>query len=648
MKPIWIPSQTRINQTNLTRFSQFLHQKHQVPLSDYKILHQWSIDQKEHFWDAVWEFCEIRGDKGHAILKDNGCFSQAKWFPNAQLNFAENLLKRRDKKTALIFRGEKNCRREISYHELYQQVAQFAGQLRKAGITVGDCVAGVMPNTIETAIAMLATASIGATWSSCSPDFGVQGIVDRLGQISPKVIVTTDGYFYNGKIFDCLEKIKSVCAQLANQPQVVVVGFTTEHPTINHVPNTTHWSEFQDSEANDILFERLPFSHPLYVMYSSGTTGKPKCIVHSAGGTLIQHLKELILHTDLSEKDTLFYFTTCGWMMWNWMISSIAIGSTTVLYDGSPFANQPSQLIDLINEESVTVFGTSAKYLSALEKESVIPIKTHQLTQLKTILSTGSPLLPENFNYVYQSIKKDVLLSSISGGTDIISCFALGNPTLPVYQGELQCIGLGMDVKIFDTNGNSVINQKGELVCCSPFPSMPIGFWDDENQQKFHAAYFETFPGVWHHGDWVVKTKHGGFIILGRSDATLNPGGVRIGTAEIYRQVEQIPQVRESVAVGQDFDNDVRVILFVVLKEDEKLTDELVKEIKSAIRSGASPRHVPAKVIAVQDIPRTRSGKISEIAVRDVINGKAVKNTEALANAESLKLYEGLEELTRA
>jgi acetoacetyl-CoA synthetase len=624
---------------------QTLNQRHQLDLNNYQALHQWSTEHSETFWSDLWDYAGIIGDKGLRVLEHPERMPGARWFPDARLNFAQNLLRYRDQRPAVIFRGEDNTRIELSHAELYLQVAQLASALRREGVTRGDRVSGFMPNIPATLIGMLATASIGAIWSSCSPDFGINGVLDRFGQVEPKILLTTDGYRYNGKRLNSLERVQGIADQLHSVEKIVVVPFLEATPDISTLDRAVLLPDFVDTQASEIEFEPLPFDHPLYVMYSSGTTGVPKCIVHSAGGTLIQHLKEHILHTDVGRDDRLFYYTTCGWMMWNWLVSGLATGCTLMLFDGSPFAPRPSILWDIAEQEGITVFGTSAKYIAALEKAGVKPRESHNLEKLRAVLSTGSPLAHESFEYVYRDIKQELQLSSISGGTDIVSCFALGCPIRPVYAGELQCRGLGMAVEIFDDNGKPVRGEKGELVCTRPFPSMPIGFWNDEDGQKYHDAYFGQFDNIWAHGDYGEITEHDGLIIHGRSDAVLNPGGVRIGTAEIYRQVEKVDEVLESLCIGQPWDNDVRVVLFVRLKEGFNLTDELVKRIRDTIRANTTPRHVPAKVIQVADIPRTISGKIVELAVRKVVLGEEVKNKDALANPEALELFRDLPEL---
>jgi acetoacetyl-CoA synthetase len=582
----------------------------------------------------------------HQQVVDDLRLPGARWFDGAELNFAENLLRYRDDQIALSFHGEGRPTVSITYAQLYDQVARLAKSLRAMGLRPGDRVAGFMPNMIETVIAMLAATSVGAIWSSCSPDFGIKGVLDRFGQIEPRVLFTANGYAYGGKTFDSLGRIAEILKQLPSIEKVVVVPYTDANPDPTRVPNGVLFADFLSSESGlQIEFEQLPANHPLYIMYSSGTTGVPKCIVHGAVGTLVQHLKELGLHTDVKRTDTIFYYTTCGWMMWNWLVSSLALGARLLLFDGSPFHPEPGSLWQMAQDEKVTIFGTSAKYLAAVEKAGVKPGETYHLAPLKAVLSTGSPLSIESFEYVYRDIKEDLVLSSISGGTDIISCFALGNPMGPVYAGELQCRGLGMKVEAFDEDGKPTLGEKGELVCTAASPSMPIYFWNDGDGKKYRGAYFEIFPNVWHHGDYIEITETGGVTIYGRSDATLNPGGVRIGTAEIYRQVENIPEILDSLVVGQDWDNDVRVILFVKLKEGVVLTEELQKRIKDAIRSNTTPRHVPGKIIATPDIPYTISGKKVELAVRKAIHNQEVKNRDALANPDALDFYHDLAEL---
>jgi len=645
-QPLWTPSKQVIEHANLTRFLEQVRHQCGPGVKDYPELYRWSVEHPQRFWPQVWAFCDIQASQTwDQVLVDGHKMPGAQWFTGARLNFAENLLRYRDQRTALVFRCEQDDKRiSLSYRALYAQVAALADALKKSGVQCGDRVAGFMPNRPETVIAMLAAASLGAIWSSCSPDFGINGVLDRFGQIEPRVLFTCDGYFYAGKTVDSLERIRSVLEKLPSVQRVVVVPYIETRPDISALPRATNWADYLTG-ATEIEFAQLPFDHPVFIMYSSGTTGAPKCIVHGAGGTLIQHLKELALHTDLKREDTIFYFTTCGWMMWNWLVSSLAVGATVLLYDGSPFHPSHDILWRIAGEEGLSIFGTSAKYLSAAEKFSVRPKQNYKLDKLRIITSTGSPLLPENSEYVYREIKADVCLSSISGGTDIISCFALGNPLLPVYPGELQCRGLGMAVEIRSEDGKPLRGKPGELVCVKPFPSMPVFFWNDADGKKYHDAYFDYFPGIWRHGDWAELTEHEGLIIYGRSDATLNPGGVRIGTAEIYRQVEKLPEIVESLAVGQDWQGDVRVILFVRLRENVRLDETLSKKIRKTIRDNTSPRHVPAKIIAIPDIPRTISGKITELAVRNVIHGRPVKNTDALANPQALEHYKNLPEL---
>jgi len=644
---LWRPSVERIATAEITRFTDFVNASWQARAGDYRSLHRWSVEHPEQFWDAMWGFAEIVADtKGDSVLEDADQMPGARWFSGAWLNYAENLLRRRDDAVAIEFRGEDRVRRTLTYAELYDAVSILAQALADAGVGRGDRVAGYLPNMPEAIIAMLATTSLGAVWSSCSPDFGVRGVVDRFGQIGPKVLFTADGYYYNGSEHDSLGRVGEILGELAEVERVVVVPYTRAKPALGRIANAVTLDAFTAGYTPaDIPFMQLPFDHPLFIMYSSGTTGVPKCMVHGAGGTLIQHLKEHQLQSDIRPGDRLMYFTTCGWMMWNWLASALASGATLLLYDGSPFYPNGNVLFDFADETGMTHFGTSAKYIDALKKAGFAPRTSHSLKSLRSMLSTGSPLVPESFDFVYEHIKEDMCLSSITGGTDIISCFALGNPALPVYRGEIQCIGLGMDVAAFDDHGNAVTGSKGELVCRSPFPSMPVAFWNDPDGAKYRAAYFERFPGVWCHGDYVALTEHGGMIVYGRSDAVLNPGGVRIGTAEIYRQVEQIDDVVESLVIGQDWDGDVRVVLFVVLRDGVELDERLRQRIKDRIRSNTSPRHVPAKIVQVADIPRTKNGKIVELAVRDVVHGREIKNKEALANPEALDLYRDLEVL---
>ena len=647
-QPLWTPSAERIAASRMDAFRRFINDRHALHLADYPALHAWSVEQREAFWQAIVDFFQIHFHApAERVLREGPAMPDAQWFPGTALNFAEHLLRRRDGHPALVAIGEDGSREQLSHAQLAAHVAGLQRALHNAGVGIGDRVAAFMPNTWQTVVGMLATASIGATWSSCSPDFGTQGVIDRFGQIEPKVLIAAAGYRYTGKQIDLPDKLNEIPPQLPSLERLVIVPYSRHEasPTdYKSVALTTRWQDFYQPGGAP-QFTPVPFDQPLYILYSSGTTGVPKCIVHGVGGTLLQHVKELGLHTDLGPDDTLFYYTTCGWMMWNWLISGLALGATLVLYDGSPFHPEPARLIDLIDAEDISIFGTSAKFIAALEKAGVIPRESHKLSRLKAILSTGSPLAHESFEYIYRDVKRDLCLSSISGGTDIVSCFALGNPTLPVWRGELQCKGLGMDVQVWNDNGQAVTGEKGELVCARHFPSIPVGFWNDADGEKFHAAYFATFPGVWAHGDYAEETAHGGLVIHGRSDAVLNPGGVRIGTAEIYRQVEKVPQVLESIVIGQDWQGDVRVVLFVRLRDDVTLDDTLREEIRRVIRANTTPRHVPAKIIQVADIPRTLSGKIVELAVRNVVHGRPVKNTDALANPQALELYRSLAEL---
>ena len=640
-QPLWTPSAERIAGANLTAFTARVAKRRGLALADYAALRDWSVAEPGAFWSEVWDYCGVVAEtRGERELAEGERMPGARFFPDARLNFAENLLRRRDRALAIRFWGEDCVQRSLSFAELYEQVSRLVQVLRGSGVGVGDRVAGYLPNMPEAVVAMLATTAIGAVWSSASPDFGIQGVLDRFGQIEPKVLFAADGYFYGGKVFDGLEKLRGILKGLPSVERTILVPYTTDRPNLIGLAGTVLWDDaLAGAEPAPIAFERLPFNHPVCILYSSGTTGVPKCIVHGAGGTLLQHLKEHRLHCDIKPGDRVFYYTTLGWMMWNWLVTALASEATLLLYDGSPFHPSGNVLFDFADAEGMTLFGTSAKYIDALHKQGYHPGHSHKLSSLRTLTSTGSPLAPESFEYVYRSIKADLHLASIAGGTDLISCFMLGVPTLPVWRGEIQARGLGMAVEVFDEWGRPVRGDKGELVCTKPFPSMPVGFWNDPEGEKYRLAYFDRYPGVWCHGDFVELTDHDGIVIYGRSDATLNPGGVRIGTSEIYRQVEKLEQVIESLCVGQQWDGDVRVVLFVRLREGMELTAELEKEIKRQIRDGASPRHVPAKIVQVQDIPRTKSGKITELAVRDILHGRPVKNAEALANPEALELY---------
>jgi acetoacetyl-CoA synthetase len=639
--PLWQPHQKLIDNANMTRFMAKVSQQRQQSFSDYDALYQWSIDDKENFWSALWDFCGVIGDKGERVLADGDDIEKAQWFPDARLNFAENLLRKKSSEIAIYFRAEDQVEYWLTYRELYEQVASVADWLRKNGLQAGDRVAAYMPNMPETVVAMLAAASLGAVWTSTSPDFGEDSVIDRFGQTEPRFLFSVDGYFYNGKKLDLSDKLKTIAAALPSVEKVIQVNLAG----FEKLSDTTDWAEIISTPVSSIEFVPRGFNDPLYVLYSSGTTGKPKCITHKVGGVLLQHLKEHMLHSDIRPSDRVFYFTTCGWMMWNWLVSALASKASLVLYDGSPFYPDGNVLWNYAEAVDITLFGTSAKYIDALKKNNLSPGKKFDLSQLRTICSTGSVLAPESFDYVYEAIKQDVCLASVSGGTDLISCFVIGCPLLPVYRGESQCRGLGMAVEVYDDNGQSVRNAKGELVCTKTFPSQPAFFWADENGEKYHNAYFARYPNIWHHGDYVLLNDRGGIVIYGRSDATLNPGGVRIGTAEIYRHVEQIEEVLESIVIGQDWDSDVRVVLFVVLQPGLSLDGDLVKKIRQTVREKCTPRHMPAKVIQVAEIPRTKSGKIVELAVREVVHNRPVKNIHSLANPEALDFYRDLAEL---
>ena len=630
----------------MNQFRLFANKKYGMELDNYRDLYNWSVNEITYFWEAVWSFGNPVVSKDYQqVVDDDSKMPGAKWFSGARLNFAENLLRRRDNHTAILSRGEGKDDRKISYNELYSEVEKMAAALREAGVEQNDRVAGFLPNIPEAVVAMLGAASLGAVWSSSSPDFGIKGVLDRFRQIEPKVLFAADGYQYNGKRINSLDKLKEILTELPSVEKVVVIPFESENLDLSGINKGVLYGEFLPAKAPSLEFAQLPFDHPLYIMYSSGTTGLPKSIVHGAGGTLLQHMKELRLHGDISDRETVFYFTTCGWMMWNWLVSNLALGASIVLYDGSPFHPDPSAMWQMAEEFGITVFGTSAKFIAACKGYGLVPKERHNLSLIKTILSTGSPLVEESYDYVYTSIKEDVQLSSITGGTDLISSFAGGNATLPVYRGEIQCRALGMKVESFDDSGKPLINLKGELVCTRAFPSMPVNFWNDPDGSKFHNAYFSDYPGVWTHGDYILINDHGGVIVFGRSDATLNPAGVRIGTAEIYRVVEAFPEIEDSLAVGQQWEGDERVILFVKMNEGEQFGEELKKKLMDAIRSGCSPRHVPAKTVPVPDIPYTINGKKVEIAVKKILHGSEALNKDALANPESLLFFSDLEVL---
>jgi len=646
-KLLWQPSEERIKSTNMYRFMMFINERYQKKFTEYASLYQWSIDNIPDFWASMWEFAEIRASRPYTqVVDDVTKMPGAKWFQGAELNFAENLLRYRDDRIALIFKREDQDPIRMTYRELYDEVARVAAPLKAAGVKAGDRVAGFMPNMPQTIIAMLAATSLGATWSSCSPDFGIKGVLDRFGQIKPKVLFTANGYSFKGKKFDSLGRVSDILKEIPSIEKVIVVPYTEPEPDINRLPKAVAYKEFKSKGTPaEIDFKQLPADHPLYIMFTSGTTGLPKCMVQSAGGILVHHMKELMLHADLKREDAIFYFTTCGWMMWNWLTSSLSVGATLVLFDGNPFHPGPGALWQMAQDEKITIFGTSAGYIAAIQNAGVTPGKTYDLTPLKAVLSTGSPLSIEGFEYIYREVKQVLQLASISGGSDINGCFAGGNPMGPVYAGELQCRDLAMKVEAFDENGKPVINQQGELVCTAPSPSMPIYFWDDPDGKKYHAAYFDVYPNVWRHGDFIEINDRGGVVIYGRSDATLNPGGVRIGTAEIYRQVEGMDEIEDSLVVGQDWKGDVRVILFVKMAAGSALTDELKNKIRTTLRQNASPRHVPAKIIETPAVPYTLNMKKVELAVKKVIEGKPVLNKDALSNPEALDFYSDLKEL---
>ena len=645
---LWQPSPERIANTRMDQFRRFINQRHGVQLHDYPALHQWSIDQRPDFWQAIVAFFDVqfRSPPSVTLIEDVEMPS-AQWFPGATLNFAEHLLRRRDDHPAVVAVSEDGRREQLSYAQLAEHVAGLQKSLRAAGVGIGDRVAACMPNTWQTLVGMLATTSLGAIWSCSSPDFGTQGVIDRFGQIEPKVLITCAGYRYAGKRIDQSAKLNEILERLPSLQQLIIVPYAKPEAQAGDYATHAHvalWDDFYQA-GGEPEFVAVPFDHPLYILYSSGTTGIPKCIIHGTGGVLLTHLKEHGLHADLNREDCLFYYTTCGWMMWNWLVSGLAVGATLVLYDGSPFHPGPQRLLDLIDSEGISAFGTSPKYLAALEDAGLSPRRSHRLDSLKTLLCTGSPLSPHSYDYVYRQIKEEVCLSSMSGGTDIVSCFVSGNPVLPVFRGRMQCKSLGMAVEVWDDNGHPVLGAKGELVCTRHFPAIPVGLWNDPQGEKLKASYFSQFPGVWAQGDYAEEFADGGLMIHGRSDAVLNPGGVRIGTAEIYRQVEKVEQVLESIAIGQQWQNDVRVVLFVRLREDAELDEALEQRIRQVIRANTTPRHVPAKILAVTDIPRTLSGKIVELAVRNVVHGLAVKNTDALANPEALEQFRDRTEL---
>ncbi|MDO6460222.1 acetoacetate--CoA ligase [Granulosicoccaceae sp. 1_MG-2023] len=640
-KLVWTPGKEAIANSNIMDFIARVNARHGLSLNDFSSLYDWSVSDSPAFWDSLWDYAGVIGEKGDALFEDAPVFADARFFPQARLNFAENLLRRRDDTDAIVFRGEDKVSLRLSWRELYSQVAKFADFLKRTGVQPGDRIAAVMPNIPQTVIGMLAATSLGCVWSSCAAEFGEQGVLDRFEQIGPTVLLVCDGYYFNGKRVDFLAKARNIIPQLPTLKSVVLVAYAGQ----SDLPGATLWDEALDNDASEITFVPVAFDAHLYILFSSGTTGKPKCIVHSVGGALLQHLKEHRLHCDVKAGDRFFYFTTCSWMMWNWLVSGLASEATLMLYDGSPFYPSGNVLFDYAAEEKFTFFGVSAKYIDAVKKHGLLPKSTHDLSSIRMITSTGSPLLPDSYDFVYEGISDDACLASISGGTDILSCFVLGNPTGPVYRGEIQARGLGMAVEVWNDEGKPVVGEKGELVCVKPFPSKPACFWNDPDGARYHAAYFERFDNVWAHGDFAELTPRGGMIIYGRSDAILNPGGVRIGTAEIYREVEKLDEVIESIAVGQEIEGDVRVVLFVVLRDGVTLDDDLQQRIRKQVRSGASPRHVPAVIAQVPEIPRTTSGKIVELAVRDVIHGREVKNVNALANPKALEHFRDRDEV---
>jgi len=644
----WKPTEQQITNSNMYKFMQSVNARYDLRMTSYDQLYQWSIENIPDFWRHFWQYADVQySNTCDEVLDDPNKMPYAKWFTGATLNFAQNLLRFRDDRLAIIFKGEGQTPVKITYARLYNEVAKVAKSLKDLGVKKGDRVAGFMPNMPETIIAMLAATSLGAVWSSCSPDFGINGVLDRFGQVKPKVLFTANGYYFKGKQFNLLEKVSSILKELPEIEKTIVTTYTDDKPNLSSLANAVLFDEFKSQEEDlEIYFEQLPFGHPLYIMFTSGTTGLPKCMVQSAGGILLHHLKELMLHTDLKSDDNIFYFTTCGWMMWNWLVSSLAVGATVVLFDGNPFYPEQETLWELAQDEKITIFGTSAAYIHALLNNNIKPAKQYNLTSLRILLSTGSPLSEEGFDFVYNHVKRNLQLSSISGGSDINGCFALGNPMLPVYAGQIQSRALAMKVLAFDENGCPVYDQKGELVCTAAFPSMPISFWNDPDGSKYHRAYFDIYPGIWRHGDYIeIKSDTGGVIVYGRSDTTLNPGGVRIGTAEIYNHVDRLDSIADSLVVGQKWENDVRVVLFVKMQPDHTLTEELKNTIKQSIRNNVSPRHVPAKIIPVADIPYTINMKKVELAVKNIIEGNPVTNRDALANPEALDLYRDLPEL---
>ncbi|HEY7641303.1 MAG TPA: acetoacetate--CoA ligase [Steroidobacteraceae bacterium] len=647
MEPIWSPSPERIERANLTRFMRFVRERYQAPVQDYAALHRWSIEFPENFWSAVWDFCEVRAQtRATQIIEDGNRMPGARWFIDARLNYAENLLRRDGDAPAILFSNERGQRRQLSWRELRSETARIAAGLRAAGVKPGDRVAGYLPNIPQTVIAMLATTSLGAIWSSCSPDFGVSGVLDRFGQIAPKVLFAADGYPYAGKTLDCMPTVRAVKDKIASIERVVLVPYMDARPAVDTIDGAVTFADFGERAAA-LTFEQLPFDHPAFILYSSGTTGVPKCIVHGAGGALLQQLKENVLHSDMGPDDRYFYYTTCGWVMWNALASGLATGATIVLYDGAPLQPDPRVLWRLAHDERITIFGTSPRFLVSCEQAGIRPRREFELGALRTVISTGAPLNPPSYRYVYREVKPDVLLASISGGTDLMACFGGGCPIQPVYEGELQALSLGMKTEVFDDNGKPLQGEQGELVCSAPFPSVPIGFWGDTDGSRFRATYFARYPNVWWHGDLATITARGGLIVHGRSDAVLNPGGVRIGTAELYRQIEKVEEVAESIAIAQQWQGDVRIVLFVRLRDGVTLDDNLCDKIRNTIRANTTPRHVPARIVQAPDLPRTLNGKLVELAVRETVHGRAVKNLDALANPQALDFFKDLPELAQ-
>ena len=645
MEPIWSPSPERIARTQMTRFMRFVRERHHAPIPDYAALHRWSIEFPENFWSALWDFCEIRAQtRATQILEDGNRMPGARWFIDARFNYAENLLRRDGNTPAIIFRNERGERRELSWAQLRRETARIADGLRAAGVQPGDRVAGYLPNIPETVIAMLAATSLGAVWSSCSPDFGPSGVLDRFGQITPKVLFAADGYRYAGKTLDCMATVRAVKKKIASIERVVLVPYSNERPALDTIDDAVAFADFGNADAQ-LSFEQLPFEHPAFILYSSGTTGVPKCIVHSAGGALLQQMKEHMLHSDMGPDDRFFYYTTCGWVMWNALASGLATGATIVLFDGAPLQPDPRVLWRMAHDERITIFGTSPRFLVGCEQAQIRPRREFELSALRTIISTGAPLNPSSYRYVYREVKPDVLLASITGGTDLMACFGGGCPIQPVYEGEIQVLGLGMKTEVYDDDGQPLQGAQGELVCSAPFPSVPIGFWGDTGGSRFHATYFARYPNVWWHGDIATITPRGGLVVHGRSDAVLNPGGVRIGTAEIYRQVEKIEEVAESIAIAQQWQGDVRIVLFVRLRDVLTLDEKLRDKIRGTIRGNTTPRHVPARIVQAPDLPRTINGKLVELAVREVVHGRPVKNLDALANPQALDYFKDLPEL---